>query len=76
MRKITPGQIAVFASLFTLILILAVLSTLTLVRQSLFTEFYGVAVLLGFLLLFYAWAFLVYRLSHRFLPLLEGDLPP
>ncbi|MDZ7782465.1 MAG: hypothetical protein U5K56_05810 [Halioglobus sp.] len=31
--------------------------------------------LLVFAVLFYLWAFVIYRLSHHFLPLAEGDLP-
>ena len=74
MRKITPAQITVFVSLFSLIAMLAILSTAVLVRHSVFGEFYAVASLMAFGLLFYLWALLVYRLSHRFMPLVEGDL--
>lgn len=75
MRKITPGQIAVFALLFTLAVLLAIACTALLVRPSVCGAFYGVCALLAFVLLFYLWAFALYRVSHRFLPLVEGELP-
>jgi acetyltransferase-like isoleucine patch superfamily enzyme len=74
MRKINAGQIAVFATLITLITALGICTTALLVRESTFGQFYGVASLVVFLLGFYLWAFIVYRLSHRFMPLVEGDL--
>ena len=74
MRKITPAQITVFVALFSVITALATLSTMVLVRHSVFGEFYSVACLLAFGTLFYLWAFIVYRLSHRFMPLVDGDL--
>lgn len=74
MRKITPAQIAVFVALFSLIATLAILSTMVLVRHSVFGEFYSLACLLAFGTLFYLWAFIVYRLSHRCMPLVDGDL--
>lgn len=75
MRKITPGQIAVFATLLTLTLVLAAGSTWLLVRPSMTGSYHGVVSLIAFLVLFYVWAFVFYRLSHRLMPLAEGDLP-
>jgi len=75
MRKITPAQTAVFVLAFTAILLLAAGSTYMLVPRAVTGSFYGVICLLVFAVLFYLWAFVIYRLSHRFLPLVEGDLP-
>lgn len=75
MRKITPGQIAVFATLLTLALLLALASTVLLVRPSFTGAFYGVSTLIAFALLLCLWSIALYRLSHRFLPLVEGELP-
>ncbi len=75
MRKISAAQVAVFATLLTLIAVLALATTLALVSRAWAGDFYAVAWLLVFLFVFYLWAFLLYRLSHQFLPLVEGDLP-
>lgn len=75
MRKITPAQIAAFAALFSLVIVLALVTTCVLVRPALTGPFYGVACAAVFVLVFYLWAFLMYRLSHRMWPLVEGDLP-
>jgi hypothetical protein len=74
-RKISPAQIATFASLFTLTLLLGLVTTLWLITPQAMGQFFSAALLVGFPVIFYAWAFLVYRLMHRFLPLTPGNLP-
>jgi hypothetical protein len=74
MRKISPAQVAVFASLFTLILILAFTTASIGIPRAVAGDFYGVAWTLAFILTLYLWAFLVYRLSHKLMPLREGHL--
>jgi len=74
MREISGRQILVFASLLTLTALLAVFTTCFLVRPSITGAFYGVAWVLTLWVFFYAWAFFIYRLSHRWLPLVEGEL--
>ena len=76
MRKISLGQILTFVSLFLVILLLGLATTYWLITPETMGHFYSAAWLLGFLIIFYGWAFIVYRLTHRFLPLLPGDLPP
>ncbi|MAT91601.1 MAG: transferase [Halioglobus sp.] len=76
MRKISPAQIAVFAGLFTAAALLALATACLLVTPQRSGNFHGVAWLLVFILSFYLWAIAAYRLSHRFLPLVEGELPP
>lgn len=75
MRKISGAQVAAFCALITLITVLAVLITIAVIRKEIFGDFYGVATVMGFFLVFYLCAFVVYRVSHRFMPLVEGDLP-
>ena len=74
MRKITGSQIAIFATLVTLITVLAVCTVGLLLPESGLGRFHGVGVCVLFFLVFYVWAFIVYRLSHRFMPLVEGEL--
>jgi acetyltransferase-like isoleucine patch superfamily enzyme len=74
MRKITGSQIAIFATSVTLITVLAVCTVGLLLPESGLGRFHGVSVCVLFFLVFYVWAFIVYRLSHRFMPLVEGEL--
>ncbi len=75
MRKITGLQISTFM-LFLIFIVGAALGLTCLVtRKALLGEFYSLAFALFLLLFFYAFAFLTYRLSHRFMPLIEGELP-
>ena len=76
MRKITGPQIFTFMSLLTLIIGVALGLTCLIASKALFGELYSVAFVMLLLLSFYGLAFLTYRLSHHFMPLIEGDLPP
>ena len=75
MRKITGKQIATFMLLLTLIVSAALGLTCLITSKALFGEFYSLVFALLLLLTFYGFAFLIYRLSHHFMPLIEGELP-
>ena len=74
MRKITGTQILTFSALLALITIAALSFTSIITSRHFFGEFYTVAFSILLLLTFYAFAFLIYRLSHFFMPLIEGEL--
>jgi Hexapeptide repeat of succinyl-transferase len=76
MRKITAGQIGFFTLLLSVIVLLAVVSTHLLVRSDWAGDFYGVAYTIALVALIYGWAFVVYRLFLRCLPLEEGYIEP
>lgn len=76
MRKITAGQIGVFLTLLALIILLAITSTELLARKAWLGDFYAVIYVLVLVTMVYAWAFVVYRLFLRVLPLQEGYLEP
>lgn len=76
MRKITAGQISFFMLLLSVIILLAVVSTNLLARKEWLGDFYGVVYVIALVVLIYVWAFLVYRLFLRFLPLEEGYIAP
>ena len=76
MRKITAGQISFFMLLLSVIILLAVASTNLLARKEWLGDFYGVIYLIALVVLIYGWAFVVYRLFLRFLPLEEGYIEP
>jgi len=76
MRKITVGQIGFFLVLLSVILALAVISTNVLASKAWLGDFYGVLYVLLLVVLVYAWAFIVYRLFLRVLPLQEGYIEP
>ncbi|MBK6737157.1 MAG: acyltransferase [Haliea sp.] len=76
MRKITAGQISFFMLLLSVIILLAVVSTNLLARKEWLGDFYGVIYLIALVVLIYGWAFVVYRLFLRFLPLEEGYIQP
>ncbi len=76
MRKITAGQIGFFLILLGLIILLAVISTEVLVRKEWQGDFYGVIYVIALVTLVYAWAFVVYRLFLRVVPLQEGYIEP
>ena len=61
--------------LLTLIISAALGLTCLITSKALFGEFYSLAFALLLLLTFYGFAFLIYRLSHHFMPLIEGELP-
>ncbi len=75
MRKITGPQISTFMLLLTFIVGAAFGITYLISDKALFGEFYSLVFALLLLLSFYSMAFLTYRLSHRFMPLIEGELP-
>lgn len=76
MRKITTGQISFFMLLLSVIILLAVVSTNLLARKEWLGDFYGVLYIIALVVLIYGWAFVVYRLFLRFLPLEEGYIAP
>jgi len=76
MRKITFWQIAFFFMLLGLIILLAVISANLIARKEWLGDFYGVLYVGALVVLIYLWAFVVYRLFLRFMPLQEGYLEP
>lgn len=74
MRPIRPAPILTFLLLFGLILALGVLSTVFVLGGLPLGDFRGVALLAGGVFFVYAWAFVVYRLFLRAMPLVEGEL--
>lgn len=76
MRKITAGQIGFFLLLLAVIIALAVVSANCLARKAWLGDFYGVLYVLTLVLLVYVWAFIVYRIFLRVLPLQEGYIEP
>ena len=76
MRKITAGQISFFLTLLALIILLAVISANFLARKEWLGDFYGVIYVIALVMLVYSWAFVVYRLFLRALPLQEGYIEP
>lgn len=76
MRKITAGQIGFFLALLAVIILLAVISTELLARKEWLGDFYAVIYVLLLVTFVYAWAFVIYRLFLRVLPLQEGYIEP
>ncbi len=76
MRKISVAQIAVFFTLLAVIIAAALASTQVLVTRSWAGDFYSVLYTLTLVVLIYVWAFVVYRLFLRVMPLQEGFLEP
>jgi len=76
MRKIGTQEIVVFLCLLALILLLGVGSAVLLLGLLPPGEFRGVAVVGAAVLLVYLFAFAVYRLCLRVLPLCEGAAAP
>ena len=75
MRKITGLQILTFMLLLTLITSAALGLTCLIANKTLLGDFYSLAFAMLLLLSFYGFAFLIYRISHHFMPLIEGELP-
>ena len=75
MRAIPPRHIVVFLCLLGASLALAVASAAAFGCLPL-GDFRGVLVLLAGVVLLYLWAFVLYRLFLRVMPLREGDVPP
>lgn len=76
MRKITASQITFFLALLGLIIVLAATSTSFLARKEWLGDFYAVIYVIVLVTLIYAWAFVVYRVFLRVLPLQEGYIEP
>jgi acetyltransferase-like isoleucine patch superfamily enzyme len=74
MRKISGQQIAVFFLMLGLILALGVGTAYGLLGGLPLGDFRGVTVVLGAVVFIYLWAFAVYRLFLRVMPLREGEL--
>lgn len=76
MREIGPHQIAFFLVLLALILLLGVGSAALTVGVLPLGDFRGVAVVATAIVAVYLYAFLIYRLFLRAMPLTEGLLAP
>ena len=74
MRKITLPQITLFFLLFGSILALGITTAYELLGALPLGDFRGVTVVGGAVVLIYLYAFAVYRLFLRFMPLKEGEL--
>lgn len=75
MRKISWAQILTFIVLYCIILALGIGSTWLLLGGLPLGDFRGVTLTLAALVLIYLWAFLIYRLFLRVMPLKEGVVP-
>lgn len=76
MRKIGTKEIVVFLGLLALILLLGIASTAGLLGALPLGDVRGVALVVAAVVLSYLWAFVVYRLCLRLLPLHEGAAAP
>ncbi|MDO9104322.1 MAG: DapH/DapD/GlmU-related protein [Methylovulum sp.] len=76
MRKISAPQIASFLVLLTIIVTLSVLTTSILLQFLSPGEYRSIVSIGIFILHFYLYAFVIYRLFLKFLPLHEGELKP
>ena len=74
MRKITVPQITLFFLLLALILALGVGTTWVLLGSLPFGDFRGVVLIAAGVLFVYLYAFAIYRMFLRFMPLTEGEL--
>ena len=74
MRKILRPQIRFFLRLFGCILFSGIATSCLLIGALPLGDFRGVAVVLGAGMLIYLYAFAVYRIFLRFMPLREGEL--
>ena len=74
MRKITLPQIALFITMFTLIILFGVATTYWLLGGLPLGDFRGVVLTAAGLVMVYLYAFAVYRIFLRALPLQEGEL--
>jgi len=74
MRKITVPQITLFFLLLALILALGVATTWALLGSLPFGDFRGVVLIAAGVLFVYLYAFAIYRMFLRFMPLTEGEL--
>jgi acetyltransferase-like isoleucine patch superfamily enzyme len=74
MRKISGQQITVFFLMLGLILVLGVGTAYGLLGRLPLGDFRGVTIIIGAVVCIYLWAFAVYRLFLRVMPLREGEL--
>ena len=74
MRQITGPQILVFNLLLVSILVLGITTTYLLLGRIPLGDFRSVVLVIAAVVFIYLWAFAVYRLFLRFMPLKEGEL--
>jgi len=74
MRPIRPAPILTFLTLLALILALGIGSTVLSLGALPMGDFRGVTLVLAGILYTYLWAFVVYRLFLRLVPLAEGEI--
>lgn len=74
MRKISGQQISLFFLMFGVILLLGIGTAYGLLGILPLGDFRGVAIVVGAVVFIYFYAFAIYRLFLRFMPLQEGDL--
>lgn len=74
MRKITGLQISLFMLMLGFILILGIVTSYRLVGELPLGDFRGVTILISTVVFIYLWAFIIYRLFLRVMPLHEGEL--
>jgi len=74
MRKISGQQISLFFLMFGVILLLGIGTAYGLLGILPLGDFRGVAIVVGAVVFIYLYAFAIYRLFLRFMPLQEGDL--
>ena len=73
MRKISVPQISCFFSLLALIILLGVLTTNSLIHLVNFADFNSIVAVSSALFFIYGYAFVIYRLFLRVMPLSEGE---
>lgn len=74
MRKITLPQISLFFLLFGIILVLGIVTAYMSLGALPLGDFRGVSVVVGAVVFIYLYAFAIYRLFLRLMPLKEGQL--
>jgi len=74
MRKITPAPIIVFLALFSLALVLGIITNSLLLGMLPLGDFRGVTLVVGAVIFTHLYAFAVYRAFLWVIPLKEGDI--
>jgi acetyltransferase-like isoleucine patch superfamily enzyme len=74
MRAITAKQVSLFFFLLGSIVVLSLATTWLALGQLPLGDFRGVALVGAWVVIFYLYAFAIYRLFLRFMPLREGEL--
>ncbi|MCU0807652.1 MAG: acyltransferase [Candidatus Contendobacter sp.] len=74
MRQITARQITLFFTLLAVIVLLSVATLRATLWHAPLGDFRGVTLVLAWIILFYLYAFVIYRLFLRVMPLEEGEL--